>query len=161
MTNMVRLEMWRDALAALPDNRFNISRWATFSDDNITDGWDAGPYNIEDMAVRTVCAGGLACMIPEFNAQGLKLEYISFHCRHMFAPTYQGAQFTRAIARFFDITIEAAKFLTAPQSYTTCKTTRISKDWVLHRLTEFIEANRELNRIVSEPQLDRCYDRSA
>jgi hypothetical protein len=88
--HLAKLAMY---LETVPEEYFDMSEWVkgaiVFN----------GLFKVSPDCGTTACAGGWACMIPEFREEGLYLSnYVGSSC-----PTYKGLTGTDALAAFFCI----------------------------------------------------------
>lgn len=136
-----RMLKWQNALIDLPSEKFNIDCWVRYySDGNLC----------------TVCAGGLATFIKEFNDLGLTYKD--------FTINYEDSVNSKAIAHFFDITVNEAKSICCSAYYYPRQTVKhearhpITKEEAIAQIDNVIMANipRSITiktlKLVSEPQ---------
>lgn len=105
----------------VPDHRFNMYYFGRY---------DAPVTTIEEYLScgAPACAAFYACLIPEFRAQGLRLD----DCR---IPAFEGSNGISAMAEFFAIPESAASWLFGLHHRTAAHEAAILREYVAKRAT--------------------------
>lgn len=115
MDSIKKLEMWRDAVSVWPSDKFSIHYWAAPFNFNREDAFNV---NANDFDFTCLCAGSIACRVPEFIAAGLHLapKFHRVNCWY-FCPEFENIMGNDALARFFQVASEDMKRVTSHTAY--------------------------------------------
>jgi len=128
--NIERLKTLRDVLAATPDKMVNLDGWRYDEGEIFCATGDPSKPACGTIA----CVLGWACMVPEFQAAGLKLIIHDGE----FIPTYQKYYLRfRAGEEFFELETDTARKLFRASA--TCVEPKLHKQIALARLDWLIE----------------------
>lgn len=114
-----RLNMLSNLLKTANPNHFDLGDWVDtpWSTDEalaIPNG-DLRQRVIE--CDTTACAVGLACMTPEFQAQGLNYKWDTACLHSALSPTFEGEESWTAVCNFFEIDRPTADRLFSHHEY--------------------------------------------
>lgn len=140
--NVERLNKLVELLESLEPESFDLRSWVLkYNHVLIDESPQLVEDHIENPCGTVACAIGWACLNPDFNALGLKLDNSPAELGEptYYCPTdeWQYSGF-RAVAKFFDIGYENAEYLFLQQEYGEKVAT---KDEVIARIKEYILIN--------------------
>ena len=121
-----------EILEQVPEDKFNMKSWlnnnveTTKNDDNT--------ITVHATCNTVACAAGWACLDPEFNLQGLFIEYK--YITGSYIPVYLDFRCFKALSIFFDINDVQTGYIFDPYEYTTVFPTTCD---VIDRINEVIE----------------------
>lgn len=110
--NTQRLQQLADFLKTVPTEKFNLAQWRQIRAGRITATDDQLKSNCNTQA----CAIGWACLMPEFQKEGLKFAPADYAYSSGY-PVYNNFINWRAVQAFFDLSFSQAQFLFSSDFY--------------------------------------------
>ncbi|MBF3563881.1 hypothetical protein ISF73_11190 [Burkholderia pseudomallei] len=124
-----RLKMLSSMLKTVNPNHFDLGDWV----DSPWSTREAIAIPNDDLRQRivdcgtTACAVGWACMMPEFQAQGLNYKWDTVCYSSALSPTYEGEESWLAVCNFFEIDRPTADYLFSHHEYEVGRATEPSE----------------------------------